>query len=85
MYANSIKQCGKNEFEQKTILWAAVDKFIKAKNVDPSIAEEADSYINSYRPRFPTKKEIFFQNLEMGNSYQIGCWINEATTVRTSE
>ena len=85
MYANSIKQCGKNEFEQKTVLWAAVDKFIKAKNVDSSIAEEADSYINSYRPRFPTKKEIFFQNLEMGNSYQIGCWINEATTVRTSE
>jgi tetratricopeptide (TPR) repeat protein len=85
MYANSLKECGKDQFEQKTVLWAAVDKFIKAKNVDPSIAEEADSYINSYRPRFPTKKEIFFHNLEMGNTYEIGCWINETTTVRTSE
>jgi tetratricopeptide (TPR) repeat protein len=85
MYANSIKQCGKDQFEQKAVLWAAVDKFIKAKNTDPSISEEADSYIESYRPRFPTKKEIFFQNLEMGNTYKIGCWINETTTIRTSE
>ncbi len=85
MYTESVNECGSDEFEKKAVLWAAVDKFQKAKQVDPSIAEEANSYINSYKPRFPDKKTIFFQNLELGESYKIGCWINETTTVRTSD
>ena len=85
MYTESVEQCGSNDFEKKAVLWAAVDKFIKAKEVDPDIAEEANGYINSYRPRFPDKKTIFFQNYEMGDTYKVGCWINETTRVRTSE
>jgi len=85
MYTESVEQCGTNDFEKKAVLWAAVDKFIKAKNVDPEVAKEANGYINSYKPRFPDKKTIFFQNYELGDTYKIGCWINETTTVRTSE
>jgi tetratricopeptide (TPR) repeat protein len=85
MYAQSVNQCGKDDFEKKAVLWAAVDKFAKAKSVDPELSKEAQDYINSYRPRFPNKKNIFFHNLQIGDSYQIGCWINETTTVRASE
>jgi len=85
MYAESTEACGSDEFEKKAVLWAAVDKFIKAKRVDPSIADEANGYINSYKPRFPDKKSIFFHNYQIGDQYKIGCWINETTTVRTSE
>jgi len=85
MYTESVNECGSDEFEKKTVLWAAVDKFQKAKQVDSSVTEEANSYIKSYKPRFPDKKTIFFQNLELGQSYEIGCWINETTTVRISE
>jgi tetratricopeptide (TPR) repeat protein len=85
LYTQSLEECGGDEFEKKAVLWAAVDKFIKAKQVDPDIADEAQGYINSYRPRFPDKKSIFFHNYEIGDSYRIGCWINETTTVRTSE
>jgi len=85
MYTESVNECGSDDFEKKAVLWAAVDKFQKAKQVDPGITEEANGYIESYKPRFPDKKTIFFQNLEIGESYQIGCWINETTTVRTSE
>jgi tetratricopeptide (TPR) repeat protein len=85
MYAQSVKQCGGDEFEQKAVLWAAVDKFQRAKQVDSDLADEAQGYIDSYRPRFPDKKSIFFHNFEIGDSYQVGCWINETTTVRTSE
>ncbi len=85
LYAESTEECGEEEFEQKAVLWAAVDKFQKAKQVDSDIADEAQGYIDSYRPRFPDKKDIFFQNYEIGDTYQIGCWINETTTVRTSE
>ena len=85
MYTQSVNQCGEDEFEKKAVLWAAVDQFVKAKSVDPDLSKEAQDYINSYRPRFPDKKSIFFHNLQIGDSYQIGCWINETTTVRTSE
>jgi tetratricopeptide (TPR) repeat protein len=85
MYTESVDQCGTNDFEKKAVLWAAVDKFIKAKQVDPDMAEEANGYINSYQPRFPDKKTIFFQNYEIGDTYNVGCWINETTRVRTSE
>ena len=85
MYANSLNQCGGDQFEKQAVLWAAVDKFIQAKKVDPGITDEADGYIKSYKPRFPSKEDIFFHNYQMGDSYTVGCWINEQTTVRTSE
>ena len=85
LYTESVNQCGGDDFEKKAVLWAAVDKFQKAKQVDPSLAEEANGYINSYKPRFPDKKSIFFHNYQIGDSYTVGCWINETTTVRTSE
>ena len=85
LYAQSLEQCGGDEFEQKAVLWAAVDKFQKAKQVDSELADEAQGYIDSYRPRFPNKKDIFFHNYEIGDTYQVGCWINETTTVRGSE
>lgn len=85
MYAQSVDECGDDEFEQKAVLWAAVDKFQKAKSIDPEIADEAQGYINSYKPRFPDKRSIFFHNFEVGDSYKVGCWIDETTTIRTSE
>ncbi len=85
LYTESVEQCGGDDFEKKAVLWAAVDKFQKAKEVDSSLAEEANGYINSYKPRFPDKKSIFFHNYQIGDTYQVGCWINETTTVRTSE
>lgn len=81
-YASSANSVGTNEFEKKTVYWVAVDKFIKAKSVDPSIAEEANEQIRLYSPHFPPKTEIFFQGLTIGDSYTVGGWINERTTIR---
>jgi hypothetical protein len=85
MYAESMDQCGGDQFEKQAVLWAAVDKFIQARQVDESLATEANGYISSYKPRFPSKQDIFFHNYEIGDTYTVGCWINEQTTVRTSE
>lgn len=86
MYANSADECGGgDEFKKQTVYWAAVDKFEKAKEVDEELEEEANGYIDSYAPRFPSKEDIFFQNYEIGDTYEVGCWINEATTVRASD
>jgi len=82
-YAASANTYGKNAFEHSTVYWAAVDKFVKAKKVDPSKAEEANNLINIYSAYFPNKEEIFFQNeVSIGAAYKIGGWINETTKVR---
>lgn len=82
LYGASAKNCGANEFEHKVAYWAAVDKFIKAKTVDPSMTEEANKQIGIFSAHFPGKEELFFQGLQEGSSYTVGCWINETTTVR---
>ncbi len=80
-YVASYKTCG-NEFEQATVFWAAVDKYAKAKSIDPSIAAEANKSIANYSKYFPDKSEAFMRGLIEGKSFKVGCWINETTTIR---
>lgn len=68
---------------RKTVYWVAVDKFAKAKAVDPSCADEANSLINTYRRHFPTKEDMFFKTeIKEGTSFFVGGWIGESTTCR---
>lgn len=69
----------------KTVYWAACDKFAKAKQVDPSCAEEAQRLINTYSQYFPTTEEIFFyagNGLAKGKAFTVGGWIGETTVCR---
>ncbi len=67
----------------RAVYYAAIDKFEKAKQVDPSVAEEANTLINTYRAHLPSTEEIFMHpDLEKGKSITIGGWIGERTTVR---
>lgn len=78
----SERNCGSNDFEKKTVYWAAVDKYIKAKQVDPELTDAMDNLISTYSQYYPSKEDIFFYDLKVGDSYTVGCWINERTTVR---
>jgi tetratricopeptide (TPR) repeat protein len=82
IYAISSKDCGAESFDQLTVFWAVIDKFVQAKSVDPSCAEEANKQINKYSQYFPKKEDGFFRNISEGQSYTIGCWINETTKAR---
>ena len=67
----------------KTVYWAAVDKFVKAKQVDPSVEAAANDYISSYSKYYPTKEERFDLPGEFsGSTYFVGGWIGETTTIR---
>lgn len=81
IYANE-KNCFSDDFQKKTVYWAAVDKFIKAKQVDPSVASDCDRLIEVYSQYFPAQSDIFFHDLNPNQRYTVGCWINESTTVR---
>lgn len=82
-YATSSSSCGSNKFEKAAVFWAAVDKCIKAKSVDPKISDEANKYIAQFSQYFPNNEDAFFYGYADGQSYTVGCWINEPTTVRT--
>lgn len=84
-YAATAKQCGDNECTSKSAYWAAVDKYYRAKQVDESVAETANSRIATYSKYFPKKTDCFFVGIQEGSSYTVGCWINEGTTVRVIE
>lgn len=81
LYADSKNICG-NITLPNAIYWVAVDMFKKAKTIDPAVEEKANKLILSYSNYFPNKEEAFFQNVTEGNSYSVGCWINETTTAR---
>lgn len=82
-YAASSSSCGADKFEKDAVYWAAVDKFMKARSVDPGIADKANEQISKYSAAFPNSEEAFFRGLTDGQEYTVGCWINEKTTVRT--
>lgn len=82
IYAHSSKTYGENDFEHSTVFWVAVDYFMKAKKADPSVEADANEKINLYSQYFPTKEDIFFNGLTTGQSYSVGSWIGETTTIR---
>jgi len=84
LYASTASECGDNDLTKRVAFWAAVDMYSRAKQNDPSMAEDADKRIAIYARQFPTKETIFFYDLKNGDSYNVGCWINVNTIVRSS-
>ena len=81
IYAAS-KACGEDELGEKAVYWIAVDYFIKAKSIDPELAEVANKNISLYSQHFPDTESIFFHGYKEGDEYLVECWINEKTKVR---
>lgn len=84
-YVFGSKGYGEDEFDQHSVFWAAVDKFIKAKQVDPEVTTEADDLIKTYSVYFPTQNDAFFRSIKPGDTVTIGSWINEKTAARFRE
>lgn len=85
MYAASAKDCGTDDLTKKVAYWAAVDKYAKAKRVDSSLTESMNKLINTYRAYFPPTELLFFHALKEGDTYTVGCWINEVTKIRAAK
>ncbi len=82
MYAATANSVGDDQFAHNAVYWAAVDKLIQAKKVDPSVAETADKLISTYSAHFPKKEEGFMHSVLEGSTYTVGGWIQEVTTAR---
>lgn len=87
LYASGARNIGEKDYEKKAGYWAAVDKLVKAKSVDPSeaVQKEATDLIRQYSQYFPSKEDLFFEGIKDGSAYHVGGFINENTTVRAKK
>lgn len=80
-YASSANSCGTDELSKRMVYVAAVNEARMASNVDPSLTSIAKKYVDSYMASAPDRKLIFGSDYVSGQSFKIGCWINETVKV----
>ncbi len=86
LYASSGPLCGPGRgWDSQIVVWPAIDKWEYAKRIDPSSAREANKWISQYEQYMPDRSEIFSRLLKDGDSFFVGCWIQERTTVRAAK
>ncbi len=86
MYASSTRSCGKEPWQQRMVVLAAVDKYAYAKRIDsdPDVQAEASRKIGKYASEKPDKGDVFMAGYKVGGSYKIGCWIGESVKIRVN-
>ena len=78
--------CSGDEISRRAPYWVACDYMQKAKNADPSLADECNRMIGQYSVYFPQTAEAFMYDLTNGQSYTVSCGgMRAVTTVRTQK
>ncbi len=80
LYAASGSQCSGETECPLAFMWAAADKYGQALKADPSLSEQIKE--KRSKLQFPSGDDKFVRGLNPGDSYKVGCWIQETTTVR---
>lgn len=62
--------------------FVCLDKLAKAKQVDPSCADQANELISTYSRYTPKAEDLFMLGIQKGDHVTVGGWIGESTTVR---
>lgn len=78
--------CGGDEISRRAPYWVAVDYMQKAREADPSLADDCNKMIAQYRVYFPQTAEAFMYDITDGQSYTVSCGgMRAVTTVRTQK
>ncbi len=85
LYASSGPLCGPGRgWDSQVVVWTAIDMWNLAKQVDSGATTEANKWIGRYSQYMPSVEEVFQRNLKEGDSYYVGCWIQQSTTIRAA-
>lgn len=85
LYASSGPLCGPGRgWDSQVVVWPAIDMWNRAKSVDPTAAKEANEYINRYLQYMPSGEDLHQRILKEGDTFRVGCWIQENTVVRAA-
>jgi len=74
-----------DDFQQRTAYWAAADMYQKAASSDPSLTGDMEEQLKAIRSQYPSKEEIFFRDLNTGDSFRVGGCINAGATIRSRD
>ena len=86
LYASSGPLCGPGRgWDSQIVVWPAIDKWNYAKRIDPEAAEEANKWIATYAQYMPSREDVFQRTLQEGQTFRVGCWIQENTTIRVAK
>jgi len=80
IYARMSKRC-KEDWDTRLAILAALDKYRKAKSVDPSVADEANKRIRTYSAAKPEKSEGHMRGVDAGQVVTCGCGVGESVKV----
>jgi len=82
MYAQSARDCGGHDpVSQRAVYWVVVDRLIRARSLSPNLPQ-VNEYIATFTQHFPSGDDLFFQGIQEGSTWRVGCWIQENTIVR---
>ncbi|MFC6097086.1 tetratricopeptide repeat protein [Flavobacterium qiangtangense] len=81
LYANSINDCGENNFDSKAVYWLAAESAKKAGVVEPKFKKSADDLAESFMKKAPSKKDVSDAKRKSGQQISIKCWINECVVI----
>ncbi len=79
MYATSARTCGNDGYSRGLAVLAAIDKYAQARNIDSSVADEANRRIGRISGAVPSGEDIHLRG-KAGKTDVVPCWIGE--TVR---
>ena len=84
MYASTASSIYPDDpVKQRVVYCLVVDKAARAKAIDPSVTAQANKLIGTYTAAYPAKEDIFMHpDLQEGQSFTVGGWIGETTTIR---
>ena len=82
LYASSSSKCGSNNWDNSLAVLAAIDKYQYARNIDSSIASEANKKIANYRSFIPSLEDGFQRGIKEGKTVKVNCWIGEKVKIR---
>jgi len=84
-YLYGTSSVGDNECNKRGGALAAIDKYSRAKQLDPSLAEKINRKLGTAASQYPKKEDCFFHGITEGQQITIGGWINETVTVRVRD
>ena len=74
-----------DDFQQRCSYWAAADMYQTAAKMDPALAAESSQKLAMCAAQYPSKEDIFFQDLMVGNNFRVGGCIQDNTNVRSRD
>lgn len=76
--------CKELKFKGAEVYWVAVDYYNRAaaSTTDEKLRTKANNSALKYSKYFPLERDIFLENLNNGDTYTVGCWVNTSTKIR---